>query len=867
MSNTRLIYCSKETAEVSNDDEGSFINDVDNGIVVKVGDEISIEAIAINSVGVGAEIIEIPKQIKNYKYKTNAMSLDCAFYIHHNRHPYTILMPIAGMNTIETDKTLATYGYMKNGGNFPPPVPFSGTKNKYGDNVAINLNHRFYLGSYIFNTNQDPNKPTPNPTGGANADDAVPSIGVFEFSRTNMIFEVDTGYDNPANIANKITQDFHAGNITPNLSIFDDNGGALTPYATFNIAGTQQQDLGIWTENTCVISVNANPIANNSTTQYSPYQSTLAYQNPFYAYYGSRLLCDSVGLGGSGVKNNGWLTANKTGAGDAFSNSIYSLDTLDNSGGNTNVPVNSILTTNLPYTFANCKLVRDFIHSQKQFPVEGFTTTDGLNNNALIREITYSLINWGRGDDSVADRSAWKPIECPILTAGDENLSEQVEIATFFDPKRWGKFRIQDARAGEFSIAYDYEVVSPTGYSYNALLLSKFLDFMIVPIYTGTFNNQKEYNIGLVMNSFVKNGELFKACDYCMIDLSFMNTLNPCILVNADVLNKGAPSPPTQAGDYVNCIQVGAPNVNMLFDETRGRFALQNMSWNYMIQNPTSGTQPNASAGQEAIAVNYDFGTDYQYTQGGSTQFRNKYAQSGIGILDISVLDDDYNRYTIDYYDEADIKDKWNNSLLARMGFSYKQLTNRNGRPDAVFTQRTYESNKPVRGVSMFPYPLTCNLRFDTSIDEGLSNNGTGGLPMFDLSPSAGFNVNLSSSSDLIFAKGLPKKLENPFWLIKSDIIDGVEFNSEKTGGGRQNILAVCNRAYLAGDFAFSFSTSYAFKATKEFVISGVKTAILNPDLTPADINDATTIIYKVVSPIPFFQQQEEAELEAKKKK
>ena len=141
----------------------------------------------------------------------------------------------------------------------------------------------------------------------------------------------------------------------------------------------------------------------------------------------------------------------------------------------------------------------------------------------------------------------------------------------------------------------------------------------------------------------------------------------------------------------------------------------------------------------------------------------------------------------------------------------------------------------------------------------GLSSN-TSALPMFNLFNTRGESPEISSVSDRCYALALPRKLENPFWLIQSDIIDGVDFNSEKTGGGKQNVVAVCNRAYLAGDFAFSFSTSYAFKATKEFVITGIKTAILNPDLTPADINDATTIIYKVVSPIPFFQQQEEAE-------
>ena len=859
MSNTQLIYVSKETAEIANDNEGSFTNQVDNGIIVKVGDEISVEAIAINSVGVGAEIIEIPKSIKNYKYKTNAMCLNCAMYIHHNRAPFTILMPLAGMNTINTTTTDATYGYMKNGGTFPPAVPFSGIKNKYSGTVSKHLGHRFYLGAYIFETNQNPIKPTPNPTGGVSADDAVPSIGVFEFFRTNMIFEVDTGYDNPANIANKITQDFHAGNITPQFLNLNQNGGSFIPYAQPNIGFGNSEDLGVWTEDTCCMTCLANPIAGSDTTTFSPYQSTLAYQNPFYAYYGSRLLCDSVDLGGSGVKNNGWLTANKTGAGSAFSNCIYSLDTLDNNGTDTNVAQNAILTLNIPYTYRNVKMVRDFLHSQKQFEISATTNTEGLNTNPNVRALTYSNINWGRLDDSVVDRASQKALVCPILATGDENFEIQMEIPSFYNVERWGRFFIQSARANEFNILYGYEVVDDKGFSRNANELSQFLDCMILPIDTGTYGGGKEINIGIPMNAYQSLGNLYKACDYCFIDMSFMNSLNPCLMVCADVLNKDSPSPPTQLGDYINAIQIGAPNMNMLFDETRGRFAFQNMCWGNQAQNPSSGTTTNPQAGENNVAINYDFGTQYEYS-GGANAVGYKYGQSGIGILDISVLDENYTPILIDYNDENDIKEKYNNSLLSRLGFTYNQLTNRNGRPDALFVQRTYESNKPVRGISIFPYPLTNNLRFDTSIDEGLSNNGTGGLPMFDLAPSAGFACNVSTESDSIYALQLPKKLENPFWLIKSDIIEGVEFNSEKTGGGKQNVLAVCNRAYLAGDFAFSFSTSYAFKATKEFVITGIKTQILNPDLTPADINNATTIVYKVVSPIPFFTAQAEAE-------
>jgi hypothetical protein len=73
--------------------------------------------------------------------------------------------------------------------------------------------------------------------------------------------------------------------------------------------------------------------------------------------------------------------------------------------------------------------------------------------------------------------------------------------------------------------------------------------------------------------------------------------------------------------------------------------------------------------------------------------------------------------------------------------------------------------------------------------------------------------------------------------------------------GDKQSIVAVCNRAYISGNFSYSFQNSYSFVATKDFVISGIKTAVLNPNLTPATIDDKTTIIYQVQSPIPLFQE------------
>ena len=79
--NTILITCSKDKAVVQ-DDNGRFTNRVSNGVLVEVGDTLSVEQIAINSVGVGSDIVEIPRELGDYDYYTNETKLKASFYIY-----------------------------------------------------------------------------------------------------------------------------------------------------------------------------------------------------------------------------------------------------------------------------------------------------------------------------------------------------------------------------------------------------------------------------------------------------------------------------------------------------------------------------------------------------------------------------------------------------------------------------------------------------------------------------------------------------------------------------------------------------------------------------------------------------------------
>ena len=88
--NTTIIECSKSSSVVSN--ENRWTSKIQGGKIVKEGDLLSVEGIAINSLGVGGDIVEIPPQINPEvtaqsgagRYASNKQSLIVAHYVHHN---------------------------------------------------------------------------------------------------------------------------------------------------------------------------------------------------------------------------------------------------------------------------------------------------------------------------------------------------------------------------------------------------------------------------------------------------------------------------------------------------------------------------------------------------------------------------------------------------------------------------------------------------------------------------------------------------------------------------------------------------------------------------------------------------------------
>ncbi len=114
---TTIIECSKASAEVLGDNR--WTNQLGEGVIVNAGDYLSVEGIAINSIGVGGDIIEMPTQISPFKlaqsgagdYAPNKQSLITGLYIH-NDYENTIAMPLKFFDWGTGTPALGTFNEM-----------------------------------------------------------------------------------------------------------------------------------------------------------------------------------------------------------------------------------------------------------------------------------------------------------------------------------------------------------------------------------------------------------------------------------------------------------------------------------------------------------------------------------------------------------------------------------------------------------------------------------------------------------------------------------------------------------------------------------------------------------------------------------
>ena len=870
---TQLIYVNKESAYIKNEINRQFINEVPS-VIVKAGDLVSVESIAISTDGTGSDVIEVPRTIKDYEYQTNKVAIEFMYYIHAN-FKYTLNLPCnangAGSGQdVYLDNTLINYGDLK-------PNIFTNNNNqdyqpKNDDNVKKYAGSRFYIGSF----GDDGANPR-NPSKSAIVDDPLISTGnlVFNFLTTTIPINVDFGYNTPSNITSQVTFDLHNSLFTPNK-----NNDINTPdpvnfyepnYSNNNPSLIPVQQATCASENSCVETIlglpnqyfgkTANPA---NPFWYSTYSNFIAVKNPFYWYYGSRLQAQPPN---GTPKLLNWAGFNLGPLGTQAD--IFNLNELRNDGTNTTIQAGDIMVTSLPFTQEAVYKLSEFIHAEK---LNFFSSLPNTRENIIKnkKSFFYSNLTIGKYDDSATQPELIpSKLRAKYLTLVNTADPTNVQTASYYQ----GRSYIEQAFI--YNTPPGLGVVGGTaltidGVDYDNAGISELYDINICQIEAVTPGIPgSQLHIGIVLLQQTIPSILIKGGNFCVFDSTFTRDQSQANMIASSSITSGGNK--HTLSDMVRGLNIGAPNIDLFFDADRSRFSFRNMYWANRIGN-IQGEDAVPDAEEEVITLNKFNSDDQYYKPGGkdAQMIYTQYAQSGLGFYKFYVYDTYDNQILIKPQISNDVETKYKQSLFWRIGFEYDDLFNTFGLSNVFFQERLYINNLPVKFPQYFPYPLTCNPQVDTAFNQSI-NNTDDGNPTFNLELERNnTNINVSVQTAQILARNKPTKLATPFWIIESDIIDAIKYNVDSNP---RNVVAIVNRAYGSGDIVYSFATDYKFIATKSFVISHVKTNILTSDLQKADVDDSTTIVYKIESPVlPNFisatqemQMEEEMMMKGKK--
>lgn len=864
MLNTSLIYTNKGKAVVKNDTDGSWLCETPS-VIVNAGDLVSVESIAVSTDGTGADVIEIPRQQADYEYSTTKMKIEFMFYIHANFR-YCCVLPVAGQDIYETDQTLLNYGCVK-------PNVFVRTSNT--DYVPKNAfptqryaGTRLYIGTFGI----DGGNPI-TPSKSTTIDDENLSTGkeVFNFLTTTIGVEADSGYNTPQNIASKITEQLHSAMITPNnANVFENpkafyqenlsysNTNRATQQATATSAGSSVMTIfGLPNQYFGKTASSSNPY------WYSTYSNFLAVKNPYYWYWGSRLHASAPQ---GSAKENTWANANlNIATPNALTQAdIINLNDLAWDGLNVVVEEGDVMILNLPYNEETILKVSKLIHTIKYYQSVNKTQEEMIEDKDSFSS-PFPIGKYDDGQNTPYDSNSSLPAK--VIIPNTRNPS-RVRIKTFYNETYWGSAKISTTGTITTQVGLSIDNDTTLG-GLSPRDISKKYDVNIVRVNTEVGGSIYPV-IGLVLESQFLGNTYYFAGNYALVDLAFSRDVaHACMIMSPDLRQSGNKH---TIDDMVKGFNIGSPNIELAFNADRSRFAWKQMYWsNYIGNDSNDGTEANPSADQEVFTCNKIKTSPPDYYKppvfGNPSQLiYDQYAQSGLGFYRLYVQNFTGGYDLIDGDDDEDIKRKYDGSFLKRIGFEYFDLFGNDfGLPNVIYQERQMFGNSQVEYPQYFPFPLTCNPQIDTAFNISI-NETDQNFPAFDLSLERnGTNINVAVETAQILARNKPQKLATPFWLIESDIIPAVKYYVD---GIPKNVVAICNRAYGSGDFVFSFATDYKFIATKSFVLTHIKSSILTSELLPADIEDNTTIVYKIESPIlPNFvsatteMEEEEAEM------
>ena len=202
-------------------------------------------------------------------------------------------------------------------------------------------------------------------------------------------------------------------------------------------------------------------------------------------------------------------------------------------------------------------------------------------------------------------------------------------------------------------------------------------------------------------------------------------------------------------------------------------------------------------------------------------------------------------------------EDLWDESIWGILGFRYSQfypnasvVGNINTRMNNVITNVSgATTNALISSVDGLEYqvnPFAINL-YTTQLPLGTDYDETANWMLNAVPPQPTFkDVNtivISANSTAISADDLPRKQLRGYFLLSSNILSDANYFRESNP---MAVMAVVDKYNAEGDFINYSGGGTVFTVTKPTTLTSVRTAILDPDGSPAQVGQYSGVVYRI---------------------
>ena len=324
--------------------------------------------------------------------------------------------------------------------------------------------------------------------------------------------------------------------------------------------------------------------------------------------------------------------------------------------------------------------------------------------------------------------------------------------------------------------------------------------------------------------------------------------------------------------DIINQVYLGSSNPKLTYDSTKDRFGFTEFyTPEYLGNNGGAGSDPENNSIVDGKALVYKVnkrlrrqnfapgmgpypekrGIRVRDTSGTTSANDLKVDLPNRNIYPFSIMDCQ-SGISIESFGITD-ENVWNKSLLGILGFTYEQLQS------PVSASNTAQSRVNTGNINKLS-SVTTSAEIKAQ-DVLLYNQNIWGATMYHPNIMTSFilhdhktnkkflqwtdPINVDTGSLTVTARGVPRKMLNPFYTIRSDLIDESPYMGGEDSGQRLPVMAHVNKNTEGGDF-FVGNPGPEFTITRQKAISTITTAICDPDGQFSTIDDNSAVIYKV---------------------